>query len=399
MAALSRWSNGRTTLKRVLVVVHYPTFGGPHNRAMQLAEPLRRAGWDTLIALPREAVGAAERLVRAGVQVRELNLHRARATLNPLVHLRFLAGFMPQVLQLRNIIRREQIDVVLIGGLMNPHGAIAARMARVPVIWQIVDTVTPAFARGFLLALVKRCANVVMFNGKKLVGFHGAARLGLPTVVYYPPVDTTARFRPCEARRKQVRDEFAIPQTDMVVGTVANLNRKKGVEYFIRAAGEVYQTRGDVTFVVVGARYKYKQAYNQLLDEELRRSGIPPERFLLTGERSDVERFYSAMDVMVVSSIPKSEGTTTTAIEAMATGIPVVATDVGAVSEIVLDGKTGYLVPPQDSGALAKATLRLLGDERLRAHQGAAALKRARDHFDISACLREHLRALEEAMA
>ncbi|MCH8950285.1 MAG: glycosyltransferase, partial [Chloroflexi bacterium] len=92
-------------------------------------------------------------------------------------------------------------------------------------------------------------------------------------------------------------------------------------------------------------------------------------------------------------SVPLSEGAPTVILEAMLMGLAVIATDVGAVSEIVEDRVTGYVVPPEDPQAIAEATLRLLRDDDLRARMGRAGRKRAMERFSVERCVDVHLQA------
>jgi hypothetical protein len=122
----------------IVFVIHYPIFGGPHNQALLLARWLERYGVRMTVVLPTEHGNAAKRLADAGVDVVQIPLHRVRATYNPLDQLRFLTSMTGEVGGLRRLIRNRNIDVVQIGGLVNPHAAIAARLEGVPVIWQIL---------------------------------------------------------------------------------------------------------------------------------------------------------------------------------------------------------------------------------------------------------------------
>jgi len=100
-----------------------------------------------------------------------------------------------------------------------------------------------------------------------------------------------------------------------------------------------------------------------------------------TGERSDIAELMNAFDVFVLSSV--SEGISVTLVEAMACGLPVVATDVGGNPEVVLDGKTGFLVPPQDPDAIAQKIIELLKRPNLRSTMGRAGRARAEEVFSI----------------
>jgi glycosyltransferase involved in cell wall biosynthesis len=381
----------------VLFLVHYPVFGGPHNQALRLAGPLRRLGVKTTVLLPDEPGNAALRLQTAGVDVITMPLHRMRATANPAAHLRFAARFWPEIDAVRRVIREHRIDLVQIGGLINPHGAIAGRLENVGVVWQLLDTRPPMVLRHAMMPLVRRLADAVMFDGEGLIAAHGGASgLDDSTFVYYPPVDV-ALFAPRCAEPSAVKAELGIPGTAEVVGTVANINPQKGHEYFVRAAAEILRARPETWFLVVGAAYETHAGYAQHIRDLAASLGLL-ERAVFTGARTDVWRMFSAMDVSVITSVPHSEGTTTTAMESMALGTPVVATDVGAVAEVVEDGVTGFVVPPLDPPAIARAALRLLDDVALRERMGRAGRARAVERFSVERCAQVHLEAYDHAL-
>ena len=349
--------------------------------------------------LPDEPGNAAERLREAGIEVVTMPLRRLRATRDPRQQATYAASLPFEVRAVRRLIRDRRIDLVLISGLVNPHGAIAAHLERVPVVWQIVDTRTPTALRRVEMPAVRRLADVVMFDGRSLMPAHGWTESErLTSVVYYPPVDTQ-RFRVSAERGLARRSALNVDASTPVIGTVANMNPQKGVEYFVRAAREIAQGRPDATFVVVGAAYETHAEYTRQIREEVSASGIPASQFIFAGERSDLECWYPAMDVKLITSVPRSEGTTTTALEAMACGVPVVATDVGAVREVVEDGVTGLVVPPLDAEALARATLRLLDDPELRRRMGEVARERAVARYDVETCADVHVRAFEAAFS
>jgi len=121
---------------------------------------------------------------------------------------------------------------------------------------------------------------------------------------------------------------------------------------------------------------------------EIQRLGLE-DRVQLAGERSDVPELLAASDVFVLSS--RSEGLPVSVLEAMAAELPVVASGVGGLAELVVDGETGILVPPGDEAALAEALGRLVEDSELRRRLGAAGRARAESSFDLSAFRRAHL--------
>jgi glycosyltransferase involved in cell wall biosynthesis len=383
---------------KVLCVVHSPFFGGPHNEALRLEEPLRRRGWEIEVAIPDEPGSAAARLEEAGVRVHSLPLSRLRASLDPRLLTGFARDFRPSVGSLERTIEDTCADVVQIGGLVNPHAAFAARRAGAAVVWQIVDSRAPAPLRRVAMPLVRRLADAVMFDGEALITLHGGREsLSMPVFVYFPPVDTK-RFAPSAERRREVRNELGISANAPVVGTVSSLNPMKGVEYFLDAAAQVAAARPGAWFVVVGGVPASHRAYGERLRERANELGLA-NSIVFAGERADVERWYPAFDVDLITSLPRSEGTTTTALEAQACGVPVVATRVAAVGEVVADGVTGLLVPPERPQAIADAVLWLLADDELRAGMGAAGREAAIERFDAERAAEVYVEAYEAALA
>src|SRR5205823_9618536 len=124
--------------------------------------------------------------------------------------------FRPTVRRLESAIEAARADVVQIGGLVNPHAAIAARHCGAAVVWQVLASRPPALIRKSAMVLVRRLADAVMFDGQSLVPLHVGTPLSMPTFVYYPPVDTK-RFVPDRERGLQTRAEIGIPPDARVV--------------------------------------------------------------------------------------------------------------------------------------------------------------------------------------
>jgi glycosyltransferase involved in cell wall biosynthesis/SAM-dependent methyltransferase len=383
---------------RVMFVIHYPVFGGPHNQALRLAANLQDLGWETVVVLPEGSENAASRLSNGGVEVVTTSLHRLRASVNPGPHLGLLATLVPEIRELRRIIRERGIDVVQIGGLVNPHAAIAARLERVPVVWQILDTRAPRVVAAIGMVLVDALADVIMSTGRTVLLSHpGGRRLLGRCVTYFPPVDVEL-FRPRPEAVSEVRKEWGVPAEASVIGCVANINPQKGIVPLIGAFVRVRDVLPKSRLVLVGADYATQTGYTAQVRAALKQSGLIVGRdVVFVGERPDVHRQLAGMDVFAFSPSRRGEGITTAILEAMSAGLPVVTTSVGGIPEAVEDGVTGILVPADGGRPLADAIVAVLQDPSAARRIGAAARRRAIDRFGLSACAETHVTAYERA--
>jgi glycosyltransferase involved in cell wall biosynthesis len=385
--------------RRALFVIHYPAFGGPHNRVLRIAQPLHAVGWDCAVVLPTEPGNAVSWLRSSDVPVIEKPLSRVRRIGSPLPNLRMLASAPGEIAGLRAVIREWNPDVVVVGNLVMPHAAIAAHLERRPVLWQIVDTAVPKVLQLVVMPLVRRWADAVAYGGSQLRHEHiGATRLPQPWYVISPPVDI-GRFTASPQRRAEVRAELKIEEGSPVIGQVVAINPKKGLEYFLRAAAIIAQSRPDARFMIVGSAQDAHLDYYKELRSLQAQLGLSEEQVRWLGDQAAAERYYAAMDVFAVTSVPRSEGTTTTSMEALACEVPVVATDVGAVSEVVVDGECGYLVEPNNPEAFAERVDRLLGDQHLRQELGAGGRVRTVARFDVNVCIERYVEAFDGAIS
>lgn len=172
-----------------------------------------------------------------------------------------------------------------------------------------------------------------------------------------------------------VHAEFFLPTGAPIVGTMTALLPHKGHRYLIDAAALVVRDVPDARFVIIGDGETRPQ-----LEEQIRRLHLERHVFL-AGLRSNALELVKGFDFFVLSSI--SEGMSLTLVDAMAASKPAVATNAGGIPEVVVDGRTGYLVPPRDPPAMAARIVELLENQGLRTTMGAAALARVRQHFTI----------------
>jgi glycosyltransferase involved in cell wall biosynthesis len=183
-------------------------------------------------------------------------------------------------------------------------------------------------------------------------------------------VDHIAHVHPAN-----VHAEFYLPTQAPVVGNIGALVAHKGQKHFIDAAALVLHEVPDARFVILG-----EGELREALEHQIKHLHLERHVFL-AGFREDVIAMLKGFDVFVMSS--ETEGLGTSILDAMACGKAVVGTRAGGIPEVVEDGVTGLVVPPQDPRAMATAIATLLRDGAVRGQMAAAGLARVRERFTV----------------
>jgi glycosyltransferase involved in cell wall biosynthesis len=163
----------------------------------------------------------------------------------------------------------------------------------------------------------------------------------------------------------------------IIVGTVKTLRPRYGIRELILAFQRIADAFPTARLIVVGGGDQHTELQTLIVNLDLE------NRITLTGQVShkDVPEYLRGFDIFVVPSLTDRESFGVAAVEASASGLPVIASRVGGLPEVVLDGKTGLLVPPGDIDALADAMSRLLADSALRAQMGQAGRQFVLEHY------------------
>jgi glycosyltransferase involved in cell wall biosynthesis len=164
------------------------------------------------------------------------------------------------------------------------------------------------------------------------------------------------------------------------LGVVARLEPEKGHRHLIEAMPAILAGAPDTWLAVVGEGSSVGSL------RELASALAVSDRVIFTGRREDVSALTADLTVAVLPSLREAQGISI--LEAMARRVPVVASDVGGIPEVITSGVDGVLVPPADPAALAAAVLELLGNEALRRRIGEAGYATVRDRFSIDAMVR-----------
>jgi len=206
-------------------------------------------------------------------------------------------------------------------------------------------------------------------------------------VLIYNGVDT-GPFEAALSHREEVRRDQGIKGDTKVMIVIANLIPYKGHSDLIQAAKEVINWFPDAIFLLVGE----DRGIQKELEQRVANFGIGQSvRFL--GRQDDVPKLLAASDISILPS--HEEGFSNVILESMAAGLPVVATDVGGNREAILDGITGWLIPPKDPRTLAAKVIDLLSDPAKAKEWGRGGRERVNRMFTVKKMVAAHMELYE----
>jgi glycosyltransferase involved in cell wall biosynthesis len=324
----------------MLTVLHTESsnaWGGQENRSLRESKELIKRGHRAMIVC-QPGSGIAKYASEVGVPVATVPMP---------------SSYDPAAVNfIRNLIRKEGIDIV------NTHSSKDSWLASVAA-W--LSLKKPALVRTRHLAIgIKKSLTYTLLPRRIVTVSEYVRQLflarGLPAdkVVTIPSGIDTEKFDPSRGDRS-LREKLGIGPTVPVVVMIAILRLDKGHYYFVHAAKEVAKKFPEVKFLIVGDGPQKENIMGYI--DELNVN----DNVLMLGLRRDIPEVLSIADLYVIPSIQEGMGQST--MEAMAMGVPVIASSVGGLPELVVDNETGLLVPPRDISALARAMEELLSDK------------------------------------
>ena len=341
---------------RILYLVETAELGGAEENLLQVASRVRRDRYQPCARVVAEGA-LARALSEAGVEVALLARRRWSPRLNPAL-----------LAELARTIRRERIALVhAYLFAMGLHGSLAGRLAGVPVLVSVRNEHYDFATRRRRLAYRLMGRLGCRFSA---VSASVAERLeracGVPAaqITHLPNGVDLARYSP-RLGAARARAALGLAPEMFTIGTVARLEKVKGIAYLLAAVPDLERAAGPVQVAIAG---------NGGLRKALERQAAGlggKSRVVFLGHRRDSEVVLEALDAFALPSL--SEGMSNALLQAMAMGVPCVATAVGGNPEVLGGGAAGLLVPPADAGALARALASLIASPGRRAALGAAA--------------------------
>ena len=378
--------------QNILVVHNNNDFYGAEKVLLEMLSRLDRSRFVPMVVLPTDT----RHINRLSPELEKLNIECCFIPLGVLRRKYFKLHKLPRfsfevlagVRQLVRLIRRRNIALVHTNTNTILASPLAARLTGVPHVWSIHELmVEPATVRSALHYMIPRFSTRVV-TVSKAVRDHmlkDAAKFADRFTFVRGAIDVEPFLN--AKGRARLRAEWGIGDDELLIGMVGRVTRWKGQSVFVQAAKLIAERHPQVKFAAVGGVFDTEKFYMDRFRKEVRDARLE-NKLTINDFRADMPDVFAAFDIFVLPSIlPEPFGLVV--IEAMASGKPVVATAPGGPSETVVDGETGFLVPPSDASAMAQALEVLLADPQKRVSMGEAGRRRAREVFALPRYVRE----------
>ena len=340
-------------------------WGGQEDRLIREARWLRRNGHRVLLACNQDAA-IAPRARAAGVDVRAVPM---RANVD-----------VPGLCRLDALVRSEKPDVLHAHSSKDAWFAFWFHRRGIPVVRSRHMTLPDTMRRGRRFIYRHGCRRLIASARFIADNMRDSIGVAPERIDLIGECVDTAEFQPGDG--SAFRREFGIPPEAPLFAIVAMLRGEKGHRTFLHAAREVLRSHPDARFAVVGG-----PVAENSIESELRAilrgkfAGLEPAPVVMTGFREDISSVMRAIDCLVVPSAEEAQ--TLVIPQAFATRKPVIGSRVGGIPELVEDGVTGLLIPPQDPEALGRAMQRIITGPDLAARLAQAGFDLARRELAI----------------
>lgn len=363
-------------MRKVLHLIETSGPGGAESMLVNHIFALKRHGIESDVLLIKDG-WLHKRLAGLGVKCWLVPLPRS-----------FAPGWFQQVLA---ILRREGYYALHAHEFsMNCHSAVLSLLSKVPAVATVhgKNYYADRWQRRLLYQWSARVATFVAVSEdikQFLADRVGVRRDGIQVVANGIDI---AKYENRSDIRASTREQLSVAPSDVLIGAVGNLYPVKGHIHLIRAAATIVAARPNVKFVVAG-----RGGEQQALQAEIDRLGLQ-NNFMLLGFREDVDALLQAFDLFVMPSL--SEGMPISILEAMAAHRVVIASDVGGIPQLIRQGHSGVLVPPQDPQQLAAAILDLITDTAKRETLVRQAYVLVCERFSQDACTDSYVALYEK---
>ena len=343
----------------ILRIITWLPVGGIERRIVALLPKLDRDKFNVSLCCIKRPGILADELEKAGVPVHLLPI---RSRLNPI-----------DLWKLAKLIKTLKIDIVHTHMYRsNVPGVIAAKLAHIPIIISNVHTINEWESTRQLLMdkfLMRFRSRMVAVSEEVRDCIIKRTKITPEKcIVIYNGVDLS-KFQSIQLPDESYYESLGLKRNDKIIIMAARLVKIKNHSCLFRAAKKVLEYFPNVKFLLVG-----DGVLRDELKAEVENLGIK-NNVIFAGVRDDMEKLYAISHISVLPS--NREGFSNVIVESMASGLPVIATDVGGNSEAIMDGQNGYIIKRDDDKMLTERIITLLKDENLRKKMTDESTKRA----------------------
>jgi len=343
-------------------------WGGQSNRVFNVCSGLKKLGHDVILACPEKS---------------DLRQKAEDHGLNVLSNVRFNSGLNVSDYRdyryIKALIKKERFDIIHTHGSKDSWvGVLASKASGIdPLIVRTRHNIFPVSTHYLNRLLFKKWTDEIVvickFLEKDFLG-RGLANAGHISVIHSGLIDSASDS---EVSAGQFRRDFKIDEDEIIIGMCANIVWYKGHRFFAEASGEITRKYPNTRFVILGDGIK------EIKDDVINRfkKNGTYDRLIMPGFYDKMPAFYKSCDILIHPAL--SEGCCNVILEAFSHGIPVVASNVGGIPDMVEDHITGILIPSEDHGSIIRGVFEILGNRKLKEDMVKSARKKFLDDFSV----------------
>jgi len=357
--------------------------GGTAIVSRNLIEQIKHQGVNPVIICPGKDLVLTEEFRKCSNKVETVNSVRLTRTLNPIKWLLYVISFVQVNLKLLKIIRKYKIDILhanSLGSFM--YSFLVGKIMHILVIWHMHDILKERLSNRILCKILGLFAtNIIAVSNavrNSLLGF--GIKENKIKVIYNGL--NLEKWNPTKYNPMSLRNELKIDKDSFIFAIIAQITECKGQHIFIESAANILRKhREDVLFLIIGESSSDDAEYKKKLMERVKELNVE-EKIVFTGRRNDIPNVFASINVSIVCSI-WPDSFPTVILEALAMAKPVIATNIGGISEEVVNNETGILVPPGNTKELVKAMTELLNNPKRGEEMGIKGRERMEKMFTI----------------
>jgi glycosyltransferase involved in cell wall biosynthesis len=386
---------------KIAILDHSPDIGGAETSIVTLGKHIDRSQFSITVILPSEGSFSRE-LDKIGIYAKViylpiglLRLKRGDVFPSLVFILAYLFYIQFFLMKLFIYLRKNRFDLVMTNTVKaHIYGSIVASLCRIPVIWRFHDILSPTDFSPFLIRIIilfgrwfpKRILAVSKVTKEYL------ARNGLKDdkiEIIFNGIDS--ELFEIKDVSKDIRRELKIEGKTKLIGCIGRIIPEKGQKSFLLSIPGVIKKYPEAFSLIIGDVFLKEEAYKEELLEIIKKNGLE-ERIKFMGFRKDIGDVIRSLDLVIFPSVAQ-EAFPLSVLEAMALGKPVIASNIGGVSEIIEDGITGMLIEPNHPEQITDRILHLLSNQEIYSSIAQKAKEVVTERFS----LQKYVAAMEEA--